>query len=517
MYNFEKPLNMIKRLNFLLQEYGKLILGFLNESGPLEAAVYNLLENSDDRVRNIKDLDEYKYILVNKNKEKDIVYDSESVIRIGVPGKSYVILCLKDGSAYDCNRCTNDLLPVDFVLIMQCLRFSYNARYVLLHYNDMGMWNVMRQINRDAQFESGFYLYDQILKECRSVIIDLYHVKIVSLPFAKFFNMNECEDYSEDVVREKISKAEHVEFTDKLDGSFVQIKYIEDTENFSENLLISTSGSVSVKTNDYLKYIKKYIGEHPENKYHRLCKQYKNYTFMFELIAPKFDPHVVAYDEEDTGLYLIGARNVKNGDLMLHDELASLGAKYNIPFTEYYNGLNLDEALHICENSDATDKEGFVCIIDDFMVKIKTRDFFRVAKNIQKVTFKSVAKALIDERFDDFIAGMPDMYKSEAEKIKNKIVNYNLKMRAIIENITDQVPDYSNFADAMKWIRSNVPSEWTAYIINSLKKGIDSLNKWCFISKNMNASGDCGSVSENEFNERLELMQDWIEENNFSI
>lgn len=167
---------------------------------------------------------------------------------------------------------------------------------VLLHYNDIGMWNVPKPDDGSYVFD----IYGGILHECRSVVINLKSMIIESLPFYKFFNMGERDDYSADVIYSLAVNSRYMEFTDKLDGSFIQMTRTGNTKDSGNiQVLMTSSNTITPKGNAHLEYVHKCVHEDKNGEgFFPLCCAYPELTFMFEMIYPPIDPHLVNYPRE---------------------------------------------------------------------------------------------------------------------------------------------------------------------------------------------------------------------------
>lgn len=163
----------------------------------------------------------------------------------------------------------------------------------MLHYNDIGMWDIPSPADGRPIFD----IYDGVLKECRSVVLNLKNKSIEALPFPKFFNMGEREDCSFDNIFNRIMNADFAEFTDKLDGSFISMTRKSTSVN-TEQILVTSSNTLIPRGNDHLCYVCDYINENADEKFIELCCKYPEMTFMFEMIYPPIDPHLVEYSED---------------------------------------------------------------------------------------------------------------------------------------------------------------------------------------------------------------------------
>ena len=109
-------------------------------------------------------------------------------------------------------------------------------------------------------------------------MIDLRTMKIVSLPFYKFRNMGECEQYSLDNILKRLQRAKIVEFADKLDGSFIQITY-SDSLYDGHNYILTSSKNLDEVVSPVIKYAREF---YEKNKsYQRMISDHPGLYFCF--------------------------------------------------------------------------------------------------------------------------------------------------------------------------------------------------------------------------------------------
>lgn len=304
-------------------------------------------------------------------------------------------------------------------------------------YNYQSFWNI----------ENGFY------RECRGVVIDVVNEKLVNVPFAKFFNINELPETSMEIVRDKIKIAKSVEFSDKLDGS------LEDASYYMGEIVVASSKnldrSISKQLNSTYVIIENNIG------YQNMIKENEDYTFMFEYIGAD-DIHVVSYDKSKHGLFLTGIRSKIDGSLKPYRKVVEIANKYGVKVTEVYN-LSFEEILEERKKYTADEKEGFVLNVDGFMVKIKCEDYLNIHRSLQaKVKGINIIEAYDTDSIDDLLSSIPKTY--------NSIVFDALKViREYIEYMSENVEKYYALApkddkvEFYRWVNS-VPAIFRKYV-----------------------------------------------------
>lgn len=310
---------------------------------------------------------------------------------------------------------------------------------------------------------SGFWdLYDKIYRECRSIVIDVKNEKIAILPFDKFFNLNEKEETSIELVRERINNAKSVEISDKLDGSLQALRY------YNNDYIMCGSQAIDPENSWRLSDGYKLLTDNIK----MLAKDYSDYTLIFEFIT-KEDAHVVVYGEKDYGLHLIGMRNHENGEILTYKEVIKLANEYNILTTEVFD-RTLDDVINNLDEKKSNEKEGFVLNIDSFQVKIKYNDYLAMHNILSAISsINLIIKHIGDNTFDDMISKIPDAYKNRVLEVAKKVYKYNNVMKCNISYWAEALDfyEYTDLKDKMIYITNYVPKEYQGYVREYAKTG----------------------------------------------
>lgn len=310
---------------------------------------------------------------------------------------------------------------------------------------------------------SGFWdLYDNIYRECRSIVIDVKNEKIAILPFDKFFNLNEKEETSIELVRERINNAKSVEISDKLDGSLQALRY------YNNDYIMCGSQAIDPENSWRLSDGYKLLTDNIK----KLAKDYSDYTLIFEFIT-KEDAHVVVYSEKDYGLHLIGMRNHENGEILTYKEVIKLANEYNILTTVLFD-RTLDDIINSLDEKKSNEKEGFVLNIDSFQVKIKYNDYLAMHNILSAISsINLIIKHIGDNTFDDMISKIPDAYKNRVLEVAKKVYKYNNVMKCNVLYWAEALDfyEYTNLKDKMIYITDYVPKEFQGYVREYAKTG----------------------------------------------
>ena len=149
--------------------------------------------------------------------------------------------------------------------------------YVIAHYNDY--YTALNEKGELVNYKDFFDLYNRLYMECRGVVVDVRNETLALVPFRKFFNLNEREETSLENIKNRISKASCIEFTDKLDGSMISAGYV------NNEIVVAGSSCNHPDRSPIVKDSCEYIENNKD--YLKMLKENINKTFIFEYIFPK--------------------------------------------------------------------------------------------------------------------------------------------------------------------------------------------------------------------------------------
>lgn len=330
--------------------------------------------------------------------------------------------------------------------VLNNLIFVENERFLLIRYNQYEVYN-------------GFQ-WDNFYSECRSLVIDKKKDKLALVPFRKFCNYNENEAYSAEAIAERIADNHgKVEVSNKLDGSMISCRY------YDGELLVSTSKMLDRNESILLDNAYKYLETH-EN-YMKMLQNFKDVSFMFEYISLD-DPHIVAYNEEDCGLHLIGARSVRTGHEAPYATLVEVAKFYDIKATEVYD-MTFEEVLDSIANNEKKpdEAEGFVVNINGFKVKVKYNDFLQIHCIIgdDLKTPKLILNAMIDGTYDDLYSMVPARYQPRVQHIHDVIWKFRKYKKELALHYLSKAPSIEEDRKAfMQWVDDNVPVRYAGLV-----------------------------------------------------
>lgn len=346
--------------------------------------------------------------------------------------------------------------------IFDPLQITCYDHYVLFKYKGF------IELSDDYDLNSFFELYDGLYRECRSCVFDIKNDEIALASLAKFKNYGEDEgDWSPKNIRSKYNFAHAVFITNKLDGSYQQYRYIAEEDR------ILGSGSQALDPVESWRLAAGYKLLSDGQK--ELIKDYPDYTFIFEYISPK-NPIVVKYDESQEGLYLLAARDVKDGKEVSFDILKDMAEEYDSKITQWYYNTTLFNILADTNNYLSSEKEGWVVDMVDgyknhFRCKIKTESYLMMHKILpRKVSPNAVVQAIHENVLDDFLANVPEAYKEIINDYKNNVLLYLKLMQKRIDFYLQNMNKFSldSRKEKMLWIQNNTPKIFRSYLRNEV-------------------------------------------------
>ena len=363
----------------------------------------------------------------------------------------------------DPSRKITNMTAADLELFCRYVFTSLSRTYLLLHYSEKAQYGPILPGSDLTPWEA----YEKLLVQCRSCVLDLSDYGYVLLPFPKFRNLGETAEYSMEEVAARYQRCASPEFTEKLDGSFIQARFIGDPDSL-QGILMSSSGSLFPENTFQLRDAKAHLISH-ENLV-RMVKENPALTFLFEWID-RADAHVVHYEKERWGLNLIGARDTvsPSGRILSHRELEELAASYQVPCSKRYD-FTLTQALAYLKTIPGSDLEGVVLNLDGFLVKCKGQDYLELVTQIrQGLSFESIVKAVVENTTDDLRSLVPEgsEYRSRLEKQIQIILLFEEEYENRVREAFATIPEGLSRPEAMKRIEGlSLPSDMKAQVRN---------------------------------------------------
>lgn len=229
----------------------------------------------------------------------------------------------------------------------------------------------------------------------RGLFMNTITSDIVARGYEKFFNIDEREETNVYKLYNRI-KDETFSSYIKENGYLGIVSY----DKYIDDIFIA---SKSTDNSEHAQKIKEIL----ESKYNlekiKNWLKNNNYTLLFEIIEPNFDPHIIEYKESKVVL-LDAVENTLKFSKLSYDNLIKLSDELSIPVKKFYKKFsNPDEFLKEVNNIkntsliiDGEDVEGLVFEGDNtgFMFKLKS-GYYNQWKKLRSVADQTLKKGYI--------------------------------------------------------------------------------------------------------------------------
>lgn len=305
----------------------------------------------------------------------------------------------------------------------------HNETFIQLDYSKLvgRWWNLLTRNSRGH-----LYRYPEL--------------ELISLPFQKFYNINEREETQLHALDMKQS----LTIMEKLDGTMIHLFEVGGT------IVSATRGSVG----EYY-YNDKAIAFVEKAHYQTILELIQmGYTPMFELLLREEDEYgqTVRYQEED--LRLIAIRHRETGAYVHPTELQRVAKELDVQSATDYREKNMYDILE--EQKEVKNFEGWVVYFEDgTMVKLKAEDYLklnytygletRMMSNRHMIE-KTLYTWLQENIYDDQLSSIKsDEFRMELEETLQKIEKASESyLRMIRVKLNEHYSDNrKNFAKAL--------------------------------------------------------------------
>jgi len=283
--------------------------------------------------------------------------------------------------------------------------------------------NVFKKMNRNliiysysssCAYEKKWNIYTLC---ARGLILDVANKKIVALPFPKFFNYSELENF--------ILPNEPFECFDKIDGSLAVIYYYENQWN------IATKGAFA---SDQAIWAKNWFDSHINQK-----NMHKDYTYLAEIVYHE-NRIVVNYDI--AGLFLLGAYDVVCGQEIDINYLFEQNDNIGFFTPKKYEFQNIADAVENIQTWDASREGVVVRYQSGLRLKVKGGDYCRLHRIISGCTPLAVWEAMRDcQDIEQMRKHLPEEFRADIDTI------VSIFEQKYEKNLTILKEDVERFAD----------------------------------------------------------------------
>lgn len=231
-------------------------------------------------------------------------------------------------------------------------------------------------------FYDNLWNKDPLLLEARGHTFDGTTGELVALPFHKIFN------YGENGTDFKNSTYFYA--VEKVNGSMGCVSFHE-----KKGFIFSTTGSSNKETSEFVSRLEKLFW-YTVNDLKFIENILKDSSLLFEVVSDE-DPHII---KENSGLYLIGMRNHKDGSYIPENTLDYISRLCGFLRPKIHKNLTKEKILSMVETEDI---EGYIIheYFDDMCVDgmIKGNPCFKI-KCKKYLSHKFLSRISSDSKFN---------------------------------------------------------------------------------------------------------------------
>lgn len=266
-----------------------------------------------------------------------------------------------------------------------CINIKENNDYYLFKYN---------------QIESDFH--NEIVRECRGIILRKRDFSIACFKFKKFGNYG--ESYS-DKINFSTARVQQ-----KIDGSLIGLFYDLGQWRLCTNGMIDAFEANGAMDKSFGQLFLEAWRNISNYDFYDFCNTYlnKHYTYMFELVHP-LTRVVVRYEKPD--IYHIGTRD--------NDTLEEVNIDIGVQKPKEYSFNSLEDVIAMAQTLPYSE-EGYVVVDNNWnRVKIKSPSYVAIhhIKNNGVVTYKRIMELVMKNESEEFLQYFPEFteYFNKAE------------------------------------------------------------------------------------------------------
>jgi RNA ligase len=257
------------------------------------------------------------------------------------------------------------------------------------------------------------YMHAMILRECRGLMFDR-DGKLISRPYAKFFNINEREETL--ASNYALEDASSYVIMDKLDGSFIRPVRIDGLIRLCTKMGITDQ---SHQAEDFLEG----LDDELKDWYFKFFETYvDDYTPIFEFCSRK---NQVVIDYPEDKLVLTGMRHNLTGEYMRYRVMKAIAKAFSIPCVDAWHIEDIigpDVPRCPTRVIDSVRQwlniEGVVVRFNDGRhIKIKALDYCEKhgAKDALLLE-KNLLKFYLEEKLDDFLPLLDEQFRARVDE-----------------------------------------------------------------------------------------------------
>jgi RNA ligase len=273
--------------------------------------------------------------------------------------------------------------------------------------------------------------------ECRGSTFDKESGLLISLPFEKFFNVNEKAHTQANIVQEY-----DVNFIlDKRDGSMITPAIV--------------NGQVFLKTKkSFYSDVAVDANKNMTRAVLNLCEMLLDHGIcpIFEFTSP--DNKVVLDYGTEPNFVLLAARSMTTGDYLPFQDLERFGEQFGVEVVQRVTDMEtVADCLRAVDYRDGI--EGWVIYTDEGRFKVKTK-WYIDRHHLIDIRERDIARFVLDDVLDDLI---PNLLEAEADmdiirRIEHDVARDLAEIMNRVEDLGDQAKAYEGAARA-QWVAAN--------------------------------------------------------------
>lgn len=390
--------------------------------------------------------------------------EETSHVRNGVNKEQYEALMETDGELI-----TDIYEEVDvshgYISMMERLNFLLETVYVHSH--------TLRSGRKVIQLDYAKLIgvkWNVISENSRGIVFDADTLEVLSLPFHKFFNVNEREETR----LENLNLTEKGYVMEKLDGTMVHV-FMDDLDN---GLYFATRGTVMNELHNRLAEDQFTTQKVNLDELRAIIQE--GYTPLFELLLEESHEyrHIVSYDQRE--VRLIAMRHRKTGEYVIPAQLGIYAERLGVESAIFDDKKTFFDVT--LEKEFVQNTEGWVVMFESgHFVKVKAHQYMSLMDiSFVKENFdhkssslpKIVHEWMRHDIQDDKISQLPTQgMRDQAFGVVEDILDAVRKVKAEMQKVCDElyVESQKEFAQKLK-NNPNIPT-YAQVVIFKLRAG----------------------------------------------
>lgn len=281
--------------------------------------------------------------------------------------------------------------------------------------------------------------------ETRGITFDTATGLLVSMPYEKFFNVNEKEHTQASIVAALMNDYGPAEVCEKVDGSMItglvvnDRVYLKTKKSFTSDVAIMAQNAMTQGVEECIRYFTSI-----------------DMTPIFEFMSP--DSKIVVNYGDEPHFRLIAIRSMADGKYLTQEALDAHADKFNLGRPSWFYSHDLTQLM--IDSGTAEGTEGWVIYAGPFMqrnrYKVKTRWYMDRHRMID-IRERDIAALAADDKLDDLIpemletgVNMETVYAIQ-HQVQTDILDL-MGRAAAAGQIASYIPDG---IERVKWVNEN--------------------------------------------------------------